>query len=135
MVKTIKPQVNPRVITNEDIKQYEPMIEYFIRESVLKNWNEAAANKYNGDMLLGNSGWTLNDMRQYMRGEVFIALRNYDPNRTNSEGKHAKESSFIHTQLWSRISQILIKLTRKTQGYGIFHTNIEDFLNDPKNHE
>jgi hypothetical protein len=34
-----------RKLTNEDIVKYEPMIEKYIRDSVVKNWNEASTLK------------------------------------------------------------------------------------------
>ena len=42
----------------------------------------------------------MSDMRQYLMGEVFIALRNYNPE------KKTKESTFVYGHLGKRIGSL-----------------------------
>ena len=118
-----------RVVTNEDIKKYDPMIESWLRKSVIKNWNEASIKKYDGDTALGNSGYTMNDIRQHLRCEVVIALKNYDSTRK------AKESTFVYGHLFNRIGQLMKKLTKKSMGYGCWVNNLEEVLREYNNDE
>jgi len=119
-----------RKITNEDIVKYEPMIEKYIRDSVVKNWNEASASKGRGDVSLGNSGLTVNDIRQHLRTEVCVALTKYNPDFKTKEGLSVKESTFVFQHLFNRIGQLMKKLTRKSYGYGVWHSNIEETLSE-----
>lgn len=115
-----------RVITSEHIMQYVPLVESFLRKDVQKNWNEAeVSTKDNRDEVsLGNSGWTMADIRQYLLGEVFIALRNYDPNM------NTKESTFVYGHLGKRVGSLMKKLTKHSKGYGIWSSNIEQVLGE-----
>src|ERR1019366_3394972 len=88
-----------RILTNEDVLKYEPMVEKYMRDSVKKNWNEADTNKSRGDISLGNSGMTMNDIRQHLRAEVCVALYNYNPNYRTKEGRSVKESTFVFQHL------------------------------------
>jgi hypothetical protein len=117
-----------RKLTNEDIVKYEPMIEKYIRDSVVKNWNEASTTKSKGDVSLGNSGLTVNDIRQHLRAEVCVALTKYNPDFKTKEGLSVKESTFVFQHLFNRIGQLMKKLTRKSYGYGVWHSNIEETL-------
>jgi len=117
-----------RVLTNEDVLKYEPMIEKYIRDSVVKNWNEASSSKNNGNISLGNSGYTLNDIRQHLRAEVCVALQNYNPDFKNEEGRGAKESTFVFNHLRFRVGQMMKRLTKPKMGYGIWHSNLEETL-------
>ena len=117
-----------RVITNEDILKYEPMVEKYIRDSVVKNWNEARISKNQGDISLGNSGLTLNDIRQHFRAEVCVALHNYNPNYKTKEGRSVKESTFVFNHLRFRAGQLMKRLTKRRYGYGVWHANIEETL-------
>lgn len=120
---------NPgRVLTNADIKQYEPMVEKYVRDYVVKNWNEARLGKKNGEVSLGNTGYTLNDIRQHLRTEVCIALYNYNPEYRTKEGRSVKESTFVFQHLFNRIGQLMKRLTKKRYGYGVWHSNIEETL-------
>ena len=113
-----------RVVTNADIIKYEPMVEKWMRDSVRKNWTEASLKKYEGDIPLGNSGYTMNDIRQHLKTELVIALRNYDPE------KKTKESTFVYTHLFNRVGQLMKKLTKQSMGYGIWMNNLETTLNE-----
>ena len=113
-----------RIVTDEDIIRYEPMIEFWMKRSVEKNWNEASREKSRGDITLGNSGYTMNDIRQHLRTEIVIALKNYDPE------KKTKESTFIYGHLFNRVGQLMKKLTRKSMGYGVWMNNLEIVLNE-----
>lgn len=117
-----------RTLTNEDILKYEPMIEMYMAKSVEKNWNEARLGKNQGDVPLGNTGMTMNDIRQHLRAEVCIALYNYDPNYRTKEGRSVKESTFVFQHLFNRTGQLLKRLTKKRYGYGVWHSNIEETL-------
>jgi|GEM_PF-5993666 len=117
-----------RVITNEDVLKYEPLIEMYIRDSVVKNWNEAQTNKDQGDISLGNTGMTVNDIRQHLRAEVCVALHNYNPDYRTKEGKSVKESTFVYRHLFNRIGQLMKRLTKKHYGYGVWHANLEETL-------
>jgi hypothetical protein len=117
-----------RVLTNEDIKKYEPLVEKYIRDSVVKNWNEASTSKNKGDTSLGNTGMSVNDIRQHLRAEICVALYNYDPNYKTKEGRSVKESTFVFNHLFNRIGQMMKRLTNKHYGYGIWTQNIEETL-------
>lgn len=118
-----------RKLTNEDILKYEPMVEKYIRDSVIPNWkNEIQYNKHNGDVPLGNTGLTLNDFRQHLRAEVCVALYNYNPNYRTKEGRSVKESTFVFQHLFNRTGQLMKRLTKKRYGYGVWHSNIEETL-------
>jgi hypothetical protein len=117
-----------RVLTNEDIKKYEPMVEKYIRDSVVKNWNEGSTSKKKGDVSLGNTGMCVNDIRQHLRAEICVALYNYDPNFKTKEGRSVKESTFVFNHLFNRIGQMMKRLTNKHYGYGIWTQNIEETL-------
>lgn len=117
-----------RTLTNDDILKYEPMIEKYMRDSVEKNWNEAKRDKNNGDVPLGNTGMTMNDIRQHLRTEVCIALYNFNPNYRTKEGRTVKESTFVFQHLFNRTGQLMKRLTKKRYGYGVWHSNIEETL-------
>ena len=117
-----------RTLTNEDVLKYEPMVEKYIRDSVVKNWNEASSNKSRGDVSLGNSGLTVNDIRQHLRAEVCVALHNYNPDYRTKEGKSVKESTFVFQHLFNRIGQLMKRLTKRKYGYGVWHSNLEETL-------
>lgn len=110
-----------RKLTNEDVIKYEPMVEKFIRDSCMKNWNEARSG---GDAPLGASGYTLNDLRQHLRTEICIALQNFNPDYRTKEGKSVKESTFIYQHLTFRVGQLMKRLTKKRSGYGIRHNPV-----------
>jgi hypothetical protein len=117
-----------RTITDADIKKYEPMIEYYMEEYVVKNWNEASLSKSRDETSLGNSGFTMADIRQHLRTEVFIALTKYNPDYRTKEGRSVKESTFIYNHLFNRIGQLMKKLTKKRYGYGVWMNNLEEVL-------
>jgi hypothetical protein len=118
-----------RVVSNEMVMKYEPMIESYLAKAVRKNWNEASLSLANDSISLGNSGWTMSDVRSYLMAEVFIALRNYDP-------KHAtKESTFVYGHLSKRVGSLMKKLTNKSKGYGAWSFNIEEVLGEADSEE
>lgn len=119
---------NKRTLTDEDILKYEPMVEKYIRDSVVKNWNEASTSKARGDVSLGNSGLTVNDIRQHLRAEVCVALHNYNPDYRTKDGRSVKESTFVFQHLYNRIGQLMKRLTKKRYGYGVWHSNLEETL-------
>jgi len=115
-----------RTVTDEMIIQYKPMIESWMAKSVKKNWNEAEmGTKYGRDEVsLGNSGWTMADVRSYLTCEVLIALQNY-----STEYK-TKESTFVYGHLSKRVGSLMKKLTKHAKGYGIWSSNIEEILGE-----
>jgi hypothetical protein len=94
----------------------------FLRDSVQKNWKEANLNASEQEVILGNTGMTMSDMRQYLYMQVVIALQNYNPDNKSK----AKESTFVHTHLFNRIGQHMKKLTKEKSGYGKWAFPIED---------
>lgn len=111
-----------RKLTNEDVIKYEPMVEKFIRDSCVKNWNEARTG--GPDAPLGTSGYTLNDLKQHLRTEICIALQNYNPEYRTKEGRSVKESTFVYQHLTFRVGQLMKRLTKKRNGYGIRHNPV-----------
>ena len=120
----IKPP-RTRILTNEDVLKYEAMVEKYIRDSICKNWNEASPHKNQGDIPLGNTGMTVNDIRQHLRAEVCIALYNYNPDYRTKEGRSVKESTFVFQHLFNRVGQMMKRLTKKRYGYGAWSQNFE----------
>jgi hypothetical protein len=118
-----------REVTDEMILQYTQMVESFLRKSVIKNWNEADMSKHNDSVALGNSGWTMADIRQYLTTEVFIALRNYKPEYKT------KESTFVYGHLSKRVGSLMKRLTNKSKGYGFWSSNIEEVLGEIDRYE
>lgn len=119
-----------RKLTNEDIKKYVPMVDAYIRRSVIKNWNEASMSPAKQDVALGNTGLTVADIRQYLLMEVCVALGKYNPNYITQEGRSVKESTFIFTHIQNRGGQILKKLTKHRYGYGIWMSQVEQVIGD-----
>lgn len=111
-----------RKLTNEDVIKYEPMVEKFIRDSCMKNWNESRTG--GSDSPLGASGYTLNDLRQHLRAEICVALQNYNPNYRTKEGRSVKESTFVFQHLTFRVGQLMKRLTKKRAGYGVRHNPV-----------
>jgi hypothetical protein len=127
-VVDVQPVKVKRILTNEDVLKYEPMVEKYIRDSCIKNWNEASQSKSRGDVALGNSGLTVNDIRQHLRAEVCVALQNYNPDYRTKEGRSVKESTFVFNHLFNRIGQMMKRVTRKRYGYGVWSSNLEETL-------
>lgn len=119
-----------RVVTNQDIKKYVPMVNKYLRDSVVKNWNEANMSLNDGDISLGNSGFTMNDMRQQLYCELVVALQNYNPDYRTKDGRSVKESTFVFQHLFNRTGQLMKKLTKKRYGYGIWQSPIEEAIGD-----
>lgn len=130
MSKKVNKRVSTRVVTNKEIRQYEPMVEKYIREKVSKNWTEAKLGKKDDQISLGNTGMTMADFRQYLRTEVFIALRNYDPNYRTPEGRSVKESTFVFGHLFKRVGSLCKRLTNRRYGYGVWSSNLEEMLGE-----
>jgi len=113
-----------REVSNQMVLQYSKMVEAFLKNSVVKNWNEADLSVHRDETGLGNSGWSMADMRQYLTTEVFIALRNYKP-----EFK-TKESTFVYGHLTKRVGSLMKRLTNKSKGYGFWTSNLEEILGE-----
>ena len=117
-----------RVVTDEEIKKYYPLVEKYLRDYVKKNWNEAQLSPAQGDTTLGNTGMTMNDIRQHLRMEVVVALQKFNPNYITAEGRTVKELTFIYQHLFNRCGQLMKKLTKKRYGYGVWTNNLEEVL-------
>jgi len=113
-----------REVTDDMMLQYTQMVESFLKKSVIKNWNEADMAKHKDEVALGNSGWSMADIRQYLTTEVFIALRNYKPEYKT------KESTFVYGHLSKRVGSLMKRLTNKSKGYGFWSSNIEEVLGE-----
>jgi len=118
-----------RQLTNEDVKKYQGMVNMYINKHVVKNWNEASLSTAK-DVMLGNTGMTLEDIRQHLLTEVCVALHNYDPDYRTKEGKSVLESTFVYQHLFFRVGQLMKRLTKKRYGYGTWMSNIDDFMKD-----
>lgn len=119
-----------RKVTNADIQKYIPMVNKYLRDSVIKNWNEATLSPQDADITLGNTGMTMNDMRQQLYTEVVVALQNYNPDYRTKEGKSVKESTFVFQHLFHRTGQLMKKLTKKRYGYGVWMSPVEEVIGD-----
>jgi hypothetical protein len=117
--------VGTRIVTNDDVKKYMPLVEKYIRDNVVKNWNEANLQDGNFDVSLGNSGMSISDIRQYLLTEVVVALQKYNPDYRTNEGAGVKEITFIYKHLFNRCGQLMAKLTLKKYGYGLWTQNLE----------
>jgi hypothetical protein len=95
------------------------MCEKFIRDSCMKNWNESKTSS--PDTFLGVSGQSLEDIKQHLRAEICVALQNYNPDYRTKEGRSVKESTFVYQHLTFRVGQMMKRLTKKRNGYGIRH--------------
>lgn len=119
-----------RIVTNADIKKYIPMVNKYLRDSVIKNWNEANMSVNDTNVTLGNTGMTMADMRQHLNMELVVALQNYDPEYRTKEGRSVKESTFVFQHLFNRIGQLMKKLTKKRYGYGMWMSPVEEVIGD-----
>jgi hypothetical protein len=122
-----------RVVTNEDVKKYRGLVEFFIKKSVRKNWaNELAHTTKDAECALGNTGMALADFRQYLYTELVVALQKYNPEYQTAKGASVKESTFVYTHLSNRIGQAMKRLTKKRFGYGIWTGNLEETIEGHK---
>lgn len=119
-----------RIVTNEDIKKYVPMVNKYLRDSVVKNWNEANMTAGDTEVSLGNTGMTMADMRQQLYAELVVALQNYNPDYRTKDGRSVKESTFVFQHLFNRTGQLMKKLTKKRYGYGIWSSPVEEVIGD-----
>jgi hypothetical protein len=115
-----------RKVTNEDIKNYIPMVNKYLRDNVIKNWNEASLKKGEDEISLGNSGMSISDIRQHLFTEVVVALQKYNPEYRTAEGLPVKESTFVFQHLFNRTGQMMKRLTKRRYGYGLWSSSIDD---------
>lgn len=119
-----------RIVTNEDIKKYVPMVNKYLRDNVIKNWNEASIRKGEDEVSLGNTGMSLADIKQHLFTEVVVALQKYNPDYKTPEGLSVKESTFVFTHLFNRTGQLMKRLTKRRYGYGMWASSIEDAMGE-----
>ena len=117
-----------RLVTSQEVSDYQKMVNMYINKFVRKNWNEAGA--YDDDRSLGNTGMSIADVRQHLMCEVVIALQKYNPDYRTKEGRSVKESTFVFNHLFNRCGQMMKKLTKRRYGYGIWTSNLEDVLGE-----
>jgi hypothetical protein len=117
-------------VTNEDVKKYTPMVNKYLRDSVVKNWTEANMSTSDSDVALGNTGMSMADMRQQLYTELVVALQNYNPDYRTKDGRSVKESTFVFQHLFNRVGQLMKKLTKKRYGYGIWTSPVEEVIGD-----
>ena len=144
-----------RVVTNEDIKKYERLVMKFLTQNVAKNWNEANVNSKD-DVTLGNTGMSIHDIKQHLFTELVVALQKYNPNYKskpryekdkqgnfvlddNGEkimidpgGRSVKEITFVTTHLYNRCGQLMIKLTTKKTGYGMWASDLSSIFEEKR---
>lgn len=121
---------NIRVVTDEDVKKYNRMVSMYINKHVVKNWNEATANRRDDEITLGNTGMSLADIRQHLMCEVVVALQKYNPDYRTKEGRSVLESTFVYRHLFNRCGQLMKRLTKKRSGYGMWSTPLEYVLGE-----
>jgi hypothetical protein len=119
-----------RVVTNADIKKYMPLVNKYLRDSIVKNWKEANMSAGDSDISLGNTGMTMADMRQELYYQLVIALQNYNPEYRTADGRSVKEFTFVFQHLYNRVGQLMKKLTKKRYGYGVWMSPVEEVIGD-----
>lgn len=119
-----------RIITNSDVVKYERMVNMYLSKYCVKNWNEASMAKGRQDVMLGNTGMTMEDLRQQLYAEVCVALHKYNPDYRTKEGKSVQESTFVYQHLFNRTGQLMKKLTKKRYGYGVWCSSMQDVLGE-----
>lgn len=119
-----------RKVTNEDIKKYIPMVNKYLRDNCIKNWNEATLRKSDEEVGLGNTGMSVADLKQHLFTEVVVALQKYNPDYKTEDGRSVKESTFVFQHLFNRTGQLMKRLTKRRYGYGIWSSSIEDALGE-----
>jgi len=115
-----------RKVTDNDVKKYVPMVNKYIRDFVVKNWNEASTYRGNEEVSLGNTGYSISDVRQHLMTEVVVALQNFNPDYITAEGRTVKESTFVFQHLFNRTGQLMKKLIKRRYGYGCWSQNIDE---------
>jgi len=119
-----------RTATNEDMKKYERMVNMYLSKFVVKNWNEATMSKANNNVMLGNTGMTMEDIKQHLYAEVVVAISKYNPDYRTAEGRSVLESTFVYQHLFNRTGQLMKKLTKKRYGYGMWMSCIQEVLGE-----
>jgi hypothetical protein len=119
-----------RVVTNADIKKYMPLVNKYLRDSIVKNWKEANMSASDSDISLGNTGMSMSDMRQELYFQLVIALQNYNPEYRTADGRSVKEFTFVFQHLYNRVGQLMKKLTKKRYGYGVWMSPVEEVVGD-----
>lgn len=117
-----------RVVTNEDVMKYERLVNMYLKKMAIKNWNEASMSKSKQDIILGNTGMTMEDLRQDLYAEVVVALQKYDPNYRTKEGRSVKEMTFVYQHLFNRLGCKLKRLTKKRMAYGMWASSFENIM-------
>lgn len=122
-----------RKITNEELKQFIPLVDSFINKYVKKNWVESFGAR-GQERMLGNTGLTIADIRQQLLMEVCIALQNYDPNYTVA-GKPVQPLTFVYRHLMFRVGGMMKRITKKSYGYGVWISQIEKELHELEDYQ
>jgi hypothetical protein len=118
-----------RKVTDQELKEYVKMVNFFIKKQVINNFN-ASMKKADNEVSLGNTGMTVSDMRQYLLSEVVVALQKYNPNYLTPDGKTVEESTFVYGHLWKRLGSKIKKMVNNNKGYGVWHSSLEEVLGE-----
>jgi hypothetical protein len=111
------------------------MVNKYLRDNVIKNWNEASIRKSDEDVSLGNTGMSIADIKQHLFTEVVVALQKYNPDYRTAEGLPVKESTFVFQHLFNRTGQLMKRLTKRRYGYGVWQSNVDDILENKYDEE
>ena len=114
----------------KDILKYEPLINKIINQVILKNWNNLNYLAHQDTVSLGQTGYTVADIRQDLRLMVWMALLKYNPNKKNKDGIGATEFTYVHTYVKNRALTFISKFTKDKYGYGIYHTYLSQIEYD-----
>jgi hypothetical protein len=117
--------------SNADVMKYQRMVNMFINKMVKKNWNESQTPlSKNEEIILGNTGISIEDIRQDMYAEVLEALNKYNPDYRTAEGKSVLPSTFVYRHLFNRLGQKLKSMTKQRAGYGMWQLNLDEFMHE-----
>lgn len=111
----------------KDVQQFEPMIEFFLKKHVIKNWTSASLAKDRGDIFLGSTGMTMNDIRSFLTLEIVSVLSKFNPD------KKASKCTLVYTHLNNRTISLVKKLCLTKYGYGKTHYDVNSLTDGGEN--
>ena len=98
--------------TDEQVASYEKAVNAAIFMVILRCFSYYSI-KIDLDTSLGNTGWTIADLQQHLRTEVFIAISHYDPSVGGST-----LNSFVMCHVWHRAQSWMKKFANPKKGWG-----------------
>jgi len=118
-------KLNDRV-SNEDVMKYFPMVRSCINNILIKNWNQPKKQK---DVILGNTGSTIEDFEQILLLEVALSLYNFNNDFITKEGQTVKESTYVFRCLYNKSCILIDKyIKRKKRGYGAHIVSLDSLM-------